>query len=465
MAPASKARRLERAATLASAAAIAAMAISISATQICIGLSIALFFFSMVYSGREGAQKTGLHLPPPLREGALLACGLILSLLYHCVRDPGPWLRQFLAGANSELSDLPLFLFGFLVFRLTRHEDQRRILEGALLVCGCVLIVSGVASVFSEFRLERLLTGVPPVASAANRPQHPLEWPIHARLFRPTGLMNTRLTYAGMLVLLLPGWIAPQETSARLRYLKWSLAIAGIVLLLANGSRSAQVGFVLSLPALALLLMHKHTRLRWAFPGVAAVVLLGAALLLFAYPTAPARAFELLVGRHTDYSRLIIWSTAGDLTAANPLFGVGPGNYEAASLSWRSDFLIEHPELWYYFENAPRGHAHNDLLHLAAVGGLPGALLFLALCFQVARGALNGATRARSLFIGCLALLGAGFAQCYYQDDEVVSLFWVVAALATGAQTDTRRSSHFDPHFESPGAEVRPTDSPAPPAY
>ena len=160
----------------------------------------------------------------------------------------------------------------------------------------------------------------------------------------------------------------------------------------------------------------------------------------------------ILVQRHTDYFRPILWTGSLRLIEAHPILGVGAGNFKAATLAWREQYLLAHPDLLYFFKNTPDGHAHNDVLHLSVIGGIPAGLSFLGLVYLIIQRMLRSAHTGRPsdyrtalLLCGCLAFFIAGIAQCYFQDDEVVVVFWTVIALASAWQSNHRNNSHSDP--------------------
>jgi len=69
-------------------------------------------------------------------------------------------------------------------------------------------------------------------------------------------------------------------------------------------------------------------------------------------------------------SRVFIWKNSLKVVADNLIFGVGPGNFRKEYTSYlRPDIP----------GNRKQAHAHNDPLNLAAVSGLPGALIFCGL--------------------------------------------------------------------------------------
>ena len=142
------------------------------------------------------------------------------------------------------------------------------------------------------------------------------------------------------------------------------------------------------------------------------------------------------VERHTDYARPILWTQAADFAAAHPLTGVGPGNFERAGEAYRAQFIQRYPHTWYFLKNTPRGHAHNDLLHLSAVGGVPAGLAYLLLLAAIAAFLMTrpAGSPAFAAAAGTVALFFAGLAQCYFQDDEVSVLFWGLLGLASALQ-------------------------------
>lgn len=406
-------------------------------------------------------------------SGLGLFAWLAVSTLVH-LWQAGPAPRP-----PGELMDGALLLFAGLFFLLARRAPAGdRLLSRALEVWIWCLVLSGLAAAFMEFRPARLLMGYGFEASAANRPQHFLGEAFGLRLFRPVGFMNTRLTFAGLLILILPLLLA--DSGAKLlaltrkdadwlqalraawpRLVQLSLALGVLAL---NGTRSAifglGVGLLLSAPLF--LAEFRETGKRNARrdrPGFRRIVIVFAGLLAAASLSvaglvwAPGLAGSvpspaaLLEGatRHTDFQRRIIWAGAGDIIAEQPLWGAGPGRFRAASLEWRRRFLQKEPQTLYWVELTPADHAHNDAIHLAATGGLPAGLLFVLLagaCLSGAyfvrgpddrrAGAATGGGRriGRFLFAGSAAFFAAGLFQCYFQDDEVAAPFWMLCAYA-----------------------------------
>ena len=72
-----------------------------------------------------------------------------------------------------------------------------------------------------------------------------------------------------------------------------------------------------------------------------------------------------------DTGRGFIWRQSLEIIGANPVFGVGQGNFEDV---YRNAYIAK--GLYVYYS---RVHAHNDLLNVAAIGGIPAMLFFLGI--------------------------------------------------------------------------------------
>ena len=80
----------------------------------------------------------------------------------------------------------------------------------------------------------------------------------------------------------------------------------------------------------------------------------------------------------------------------------------------------------YFFEVTQRGHAHNDFYHIAAIAGLPAMLVYILLASMIGYSLLlpKSSRSDNILFYGLVGFFFAGLFQCYFQDDEVVIVFW-----------------------------------------
>lgn len=437
-----------------SGAAIIAMALSISATHVFAYLTMVLFGIFWIYARlakKENFLPDAHPLPAPFKAAGLLFAWILISTSFRILSSGDVW-GALRAAVRAEWNDIPLFLFGLVIFRLSGHEQCRRIIRGAFLIFCAIVLLSGAAALFSEFRLAKIFTGHNKIVTAENRPQHPFITLGTFIIYRPIGFMNTRLTYAGLLVLILPflaasaksavdGWRAGMTAGKKLPSPAAAAAWLGFLLcvsiLAINGTRSAILGAAGAMIGLVLLSLT---------PGPLRRILLGTALIAAGITTivvvVEPHALSRFI-RHTDFQRPIIWAGTADMIRDRPAIGTGAGGFTRETLAWRESYVRENPDDWYFVECTPRGHAHNDLLHIGAVAGLPGAFLFLVLLALTGAAATAFHFRSSEIFLpsmrghepgalilGVCGLFIAGTAQCYFQDDEVVIVLWTILAYA-----------------------------------
>ena len=441
-------------------AALVATALSISLTQIAMALTVLACLFQYLRHG-PGIDKDHIRSFFRERDGLfwifVSAAGLFAWLglvgAFHLGMSGPPSEKP------GELMDGALFAYGVLLYVLARSAPpEEGVLRRSLEIMIWVLLLSGIAACFSEFRPGRLVSGHGFEASAANRPQHPVLLPGEITLFRPVGFMNTRLTYAGLLILVLP--ILWGDTLQRLiRMLSGggfdrSLIVrmfqtgCGLGLLYVNGTRSALLGAAVGLGFASLLLIEYLPR-RVPAPVMKVSVLVVGVLLLalgsWGFVHGKHQIAELDFGRHTDFQRAVIWNGSGEIAARHPLLGVGPGDFRAATLTWRAEYLRARPHTLYWIYLTPSGHAHNDLLHLTVVGGGLAGLLFLGLALSCVLAGRTGDTARRWFFLGTSGFFVAGLFQCYFQDDEVATLFWMLIAILGAARSGSKTDGETTP--------------------
>lgn len=193
-----------------------------------------------------------------------------------------------------------------------------------------------------------------------------------------------------------------------------TLHIAGLLgaaaALVTSGSRGALAGAVVLAIVLASLVRDRRRKL-----AVAATLAL-LAVAVFAVPAQRARVLESSpIAKHTANGRLMLWSETARLIADRPLLGTGPSGYEDAIPAYHS----REYERQVGPANPPDS-PHNWILQAGAAGGIPLALLALALAvLTLLRGV--SATRQqpqpaeRALALGMLAsLTGYAIALLFY---------------------------------------------------
>ncbi|MDH5655031.1 MAG: O-antigen ligase family protein [Spirochaetia bacterium] len=302
------------------------------------------------------------------------------------------------------------------------------------------------------------------IPSASNRPQHPFFNLFGAQLYQPIGFMNTRLTYAGLMIIILPYTFAKifNETGLLRTGRKISLLIfiAGILILIFNNSRSAQAGILaavlISIPSIVYLRPFRINRI--CIPGFLLFMtagLLASGIYLHIHPE-KLPSLENKITRYTDYQRPIIWKGSWELFLESPITGAGPGQFTAETYRIREIYVSLYPELLYFSNNTPAGHAHNDFLHLLSVGGIFAGVFYLAVLLITAgflfknklisktSGFIQEDFTAVFLSTGVIAVFIAGLAQCYFQDDETVAVIWTAIALISASENSGHRTLHFD---------------------
>jgi O-antigen ligase len=187
--------------------------------------------------------------------------------------------------------------------------------------------------------------------------------------------------------------------------------------LVASQTRSAWVGAVVGLAALALL---RAPRLLWV---------LGAATLAVLVLRPAAVTERLTIGDASSRDRYYMWQAGLDMVLERPVFGLGPGM-----------ILVEYPRYrWPEATHPMQPHLHNNLLQVAAERGLPGlafllwwaVVAFAAVLREARRGAVGRGPGWAAA--GALATLAAVFVAGLFEynlgDSEVLMLSLLLTAV------------------------------------
>ncbi|MBE2182340.1 MAG: O-antigen ligase family protein [Anaerolineae bacterium] len=200
-----------------------------------------------------------------------------------------------------------------------------------------------------------------------------------------------------------------QQLSVAFFYLACGILFAVCVIL--SWSRGAWLGLFAGLLAVAVSIPR-----RWTHSFLLLLVLLVLGMLLWSFNLLPASIVSRLSSTFEDtfsmtdvrgvdidpqnyavVERLAHWQAALEMTRANPFFGVGFGNYEAAYADFR---LVN----WKF----SLGHAHNFYLNVLAETGMIGlfgySLMWLILFYLAWRARAHPDLQARGIAVG---LLGA----------------------------------------------------------
>ena len=204
------------------------------------------------------------------------------------------------------------------------------------------------------------------------------------------------------------------------------LCAAGIFLSLSRGGLLALAVMLIAGTVLA-------GRWRLAVAGLLVAIALGGAFYFTTLAPLPAR--ERVTTANGGSGRSDLWTVGLRMVKADPVTGVGVGNFQAESANFtlqpgtivRADLI---------FSSAPKV-THNTYLEIAAEMGLPGLLLFLAIVGSSLSCALKAArvwgrrgdssmdALARGVLLGLIGMLAADF----FISDMYTKLVWVMLAL------------------------------------
>lgn len=149
---------------------------------------------------------------------------------------------------------------------------------------------------------------------------------------------------------------------------------------------------------------------------------------------------RLAMGTSSDNERVRMWQSGLRIIKDNPLTGVGTANISKVYPSYRSPDAQE--------EN--QGHLHNNIIQLAAIDGIPGALLFLwffgaLFIFQVtALGRVSGPgfAAATGAFAAAAAFFINGMVEYNFFSSQPALIFWFTAGLGIAAVQEVRNEKN-----------------------
>jgi O-antigen ligase len=254
--------------------------------------------------------------------------------------------------------------------------------------------------------------------------------------YRSVGGYGAILSYAGNQLMAFGGAFAFFLTSSPRRINKIYYFIILTVLFLsiiASQTRSTLVALAVVL-VLGFLLTHNRK-----FIYVMGMVLVFFVAMVLFSPGLKERLITMF-NPAENYTRLNLWKSSLEIIADHPVSGIGHGVF--------NDYLEVYRVPGFY--GAGR-HAHNDLLNIALINGLPGLLSWLLiwgvwLTFAIRRyKTLNYTYDDNRIVLGTIlavtGILVAGIFQCYYTDLENNLFWWFMAALALQIDLDQKKTA------------------------
>jgi O-antigen ligase len=224
-----------------------------------------------------------------------------------------------------------------------------------------------------------------------------------------------------------------------------------IVALFMTVSRGGILALVAVLVA-AILIAGPRRKAAIATAAVAAVT----AFLYFGFVAGP-EAREHLLKSNGGTGRADIWKVGWRMVDANPVIGVGAGNFASSSVHYllvpgtiaRSDFIVDNPKV-----------AHNTYLEVLAELGVVGLVLFLAIVAAALAAMLKAArlfgaagdvqmeVLARAVLIALIGFLTAAF----FDSREFANQLWLLLSLGPALLAVARGVSGSEDASETAGA-------------
>lgn len=327
-----------------------------------------------------------------LQDGATYYLTVLLTPIFAF------WLGNLLAQDKTRIERLFQFLSGF----------------GALLaILALIQVVTG-KLLFSSPRFDQYLAQTADFQLAKGGGIHRT-----GTFFINPDTNGTFFAVIGFLPLGL--FFASTTRRAKLFYLIETFLIA--LALLSSYSVGAWIAGAVAL--LLFFVMLGNVRLRWLVPGLIALILtilalLVSMILMFSFRTPLSIRLRHIATLHDLAERVIGWQVATRVIEAFPLTGLGLGTYayryRAPAFRVQSSYYI------------PLAHPHNSFLEIAAMGGIPLLLVFLALlCLGIwwaRRNRAQAEGQTRILLTGSIAAVIAMCANSFSSNS------WTLAPLA-----------------------------------
>ncbi|MGV3664609.1 MAG: O-antigen ligase family protein [Leptospira bouyouniensis] len=406
------------------ALSIISCALSVSLSQLFLLLSFVFFLFL-----EEKPKLTGNI----VKILFIFYLWQFVTVLYHFAAS-GFDINSIKQAFRDEMKDIFL-VTAFVSVQGIKKEDKIYLYK-TFFIFSLVIVITGLISIFSMTRLSRLISDLYKTSSS---------WPYqhhygkigNLNIYLPIGLMNTHLTFGGLLAFVFPGFVFRLYDAWYNKSPKTKILIHATLLLLVsivflfNNARSSILGALVSVFFGIYILIFIDKDISKKVIKRTSFILISFLLLLFVgYQTTGAvkRVVDPLFGgeKHTDSGRTFIWDSTFPLIHNNPIFGIGSGNYQKEIEISRKEREKENRELAFFYEVTQRGHAHNDYFHLTAVFGFPQSVLYLFLFGTILYTFLsvNLPKRIRFMTYGLVGFFISGLLQCYFQDDEVLIVFY-----------------------------------------
>jgi O-antigen ligase len=404
-------------------------AISVSISQLFLGLAFLLFLF-------DPKRRSRIQPSPIVITTLLLFSAYFVSIIWNY------WgmaldTNTLQVIKQSEFKDLLLFLSFFLTATLSREEIGK--VKTAFIVLIIILGITGFFSIFSIYRFTYLFNSLFRTVTSWQFQHHYGEIG-GVNIYLPIGLMNTHLTFGGLLMFFTPFLLFKfwesifEKKSILLKILEFFLLSCFFMVVLLNNARSSIFGSGVGIlfGIMVVIFIKKGITFKKILKFfVVPTIILSVIVMSLSFSTALRKTILPLLGseKHTDSGRTFIWDSTFYLIEKSPLLGVGPGRYSSQINTSRKERSEKNQKLLYFYEVTQRGHSHNDYFHIAAISGIGSVFFYLGILYFIIAKILEKSENLEdtALYYGLVGFFFAGLFQCYFQDDEVVLVFWYLA--------------------------------------
>ncbi len=392
---------------------------SIALSQIALGLSLALFLLIVIVERHNPFASS-------LKWFYLSIALYVFWLVLTAVLGPTPLRSVLIIKEEWLFCVIPIALF------LLRHPSHGSRL---VLVFGTGVLLVSLYGIFQHF------TGVNFLKSYPLKEAPDFGYLAYGGFSHPLTFGNYYGTAAAFLLAYALG--NRRQLDRLVLWLLIAAALLGMVAAMLSYSRAVLFGVALALVILGASLGRRYlVLLLIVVAAMSAIVFLGMPGLAARF-TAKVKAD---VGGVYEGGRIFIWKNSWKIVQEHPWFGVGQGNFrDAYAGHLRSDIP----------EKRKLTHAHNDLLNIAAISGLPGAIIFAAmwvsvLCHiwrarRVRAGPAISHRIGRAALLGCLVFLVTALFEATFADEEVRQMLMFLWALGLWPLVADRRAGSAEP--------------------
>ncbi len=362
---------------------------SIAASQIILGLAMALFLILLT-------KQTNRIAVQPLKPFFMMVGAYLLWMFVSALFGESPWSSIW------ALKEEWLFLTVLISASLFRDQRYAERLLVALAV-GLTLMAT--------YGILQSLTGINWFRGSALGQA--------GGIYRPAGNFSHPLTYGNFIVistLFVLGYtiVRFRHLVGKSRIILLAACTTGLIVTALLNSRGPMLAALCGLLCLGIL----ARKLRYILP----VLIIAIAVTWFAAPNFVntwLMKYERDLSTSESLGRLFIWNTSLKIVADHPITGIGSANFnEEYELRLEGDTTAH-----------VMGHAHSDYINMAVLYGIPGLLLFLTIWVLVMLNLWRGYrinlpdSVARGLSFGALmasvAFLVSALTEATFADEEV----------------------------------------------